>query len=85
MGNFSVVGQKLDGYVNNQIYQRQKIHGKSLRNDSDIQFLSNRNAWLKLARHFLLLTLKQPFQYIRNKKTYNRSNNSHNNSKKHIV
>jgi hypothetical protein len=49
MGNFSVVGQKLDGYVNNQIYQRQKIHGKSLRNDSDIQFLSNRNAWLKLA------------------------------------
>ena len=49
MGNFSVIGQKLEGYVREQIYQRQKIHGKVIRNDSDIQFLNNRNAWLKLA------------------------------------
>ena len=55
MGNFSVIGQKLEGYVREQIYQRQKIHGKVLRNDSDIQFLSNRNAWLKLASGVFLM------------------------------
>ena len=45
----NLIGQAFDKYVNKQIKRRQKIQGKSERTLDEIQYLSNRNAWIKLA------------------------------------
>ena len=56
----NVVGEGLDGYVNNQINQRQLIHGKNQRTRKDIQYLNNRNAWVKLASGVFLENTTTP-------------------------
>ncbi len=45
----AIIGESLDGYVDNQIKVRQELQGKKIRNNTDISLLSNTNAWLKLA------------------------------------
>jgi hypothetical protein len=55
----NVVGQNVERYVNEQINQRQKVHGKLSRSNSDIQYLNNRNAWVKLASGVFLEDKKE--------------------------
>ena len=45
----NLLGKPFEDYVNEQIERRQKIQGKSERTLDEIQYLSNRNAWIKLA------------------------------------
>jgi hypothetical protein len=45
----NLIGEPFEDYVNEQIKRRQKIQGKSERTLDEIQYLSNRNAWIKLA------------------------------------
>jgi hypothetical protein len=45
----NLIGEPFEDYVNGQINRRQKIHGKSNRTLDEIQYLSNKNAWVKLA------------------------------------
>ena len=45
----NLIGEPFEDYVNNQIKRRQKIQGESNRSLDEIQYLSNRNAWIKLA------------------------------------
>lgn len=45
----AIIGESLEGYVDNQIRVRQELQGKKIRNNTDISLLSNTNAWLKLA------------------------------------
>ena len=45
----SIIGESFDGYVQSQIEIRQRLHGKKNRNNSDLNVLSNQNAWIKLA------------------------------------
>ena len=43
------IGEPFEDYVNGQIIARQKLQGESQRSQDQIQYLSNRNAWIKLA------------------------------------
>lgn len=49
----NVVGEPIEDFVDKQIGVRQKAqfggYGNSLRNDDQLKYLSNRNAWVKLA------------------------------------
>ena len=45
----SIIGEPISGEVATQIYIRQNLHGKQTRTNTDINLLSNTNAWLKLA------------------------------------
>ena len=45
----AIIGESLEGYVDNQIKVRQELQGKLKRSRTDISLLSNTNAWLKLA------------------------------------
>lgn len=45
----SIIGESFDDYVQSQIEIRQRLHGKKNRNNSDLNVLSNQNAWIKLA------------------------------------
>lgn len=45
----NLIGEPFEDYVNKQIKRRQKIQGESNRSLDEIQYLSNRNAWIKLA------------------------------------
>ena len=48
----NIIGEEFNKYVVDQINSRQKIQGKGLdgkRSPEDIQYLSNKNAWIKLA------------------------------------
>ncbi len=47
-----IVGEPFKDYVNNQITQRQKVHGSgfgSTRSQKDLVYLNSRNAWVKMA------------------------------------
>ena len=46
MGN--VLGEPFKKYVQEQILQRQEIHGKINRSQKDITYLNSKNAWVKL-------------------------------------
>lgn len=48
----NIIGEEFQKYVLDQIQSRQVMHGKgmdSVRSSSDINYLSNRNAWIKMA------------------------------------
>ncbi len=45
----SIIGESFEGYVKSQINTRQILHGKKSRSNSDLNLLSNQNAWVKLA------------------------------------
>jgi hypothetical protein len=45
----SIIGESFEGYVKSQINTRQILHGKKIRSNSDLNLLSNQNAWVKLA------------------------------------
>ncbi len=45
----NLIGEPFEDYVNKQIKHRQKIQGKSERSLDEIQYLSNKNAWIKMA------------------------------------
>ena len=45
----SIIGESFEGYVKSQINTRQILHGKKNRSNSDLNLLSNQNAWVKLA------------------------------------
>lgn len=45
----SIIGESFEGYVQNQIELRQTLQGKKTRTNSDLNILSNQNAWIKLA------------------------------------
>ena len=48
--NGNLLGGAFSDYVNDQIKARQKLHGKKYnRSNQEIQYLSSRNAWIKLA------------------------------------
>ena len=54
----NIIGQPFDERVLKEISRRQKIHGSGLNNKrtpQQIQFLNNRNAWLKLASSVYIL------------------------------
>lgn len=47
-----IVGEPFKDYVNNQITQRQKVHGSGFggtRSQKDLVYLNSRNAWVKMA------------------------------------
>ena len=46
MGN--ILGEPFKKYVQEQILQRQEIHGKINRSEDDITYLNSKNAWVKL-------------------------------------
>jgi hypothetical protein len=46
MGN--ILGEPFKKYVQEQIIQRQEIHGKINRSEDDITYLNSKNAWVKL-------------------------------------
>ena len=46
MGN--ILGEPFKKYVQEQILQRQEIHGKVNRSEDDITYLNSKNAWVKL-------------------------------------
>lgn len=46
MGN--ILGEPFKKYVQEQILQRQKIHGQINRSEDDITYLNSKNAWVKL-------------------------------------
>ena len=55
----SIIGEPTERYVVNQVKSRQKIYGKGINNNStrtaqDIQYLNNRNAWIKMASSVLV-------------------------------
>ena len=45
----SIIGESISKDVDAQIKIRQDLHGKQTRTNTDINLLSNTNAWLKLA------------------------------------
>jgi hypothetical protein len=45
----NLIGEPFKDYVNNQIKLRQEKQGKFSRSLEEIQYLSNKNAWIKLA------------------------------------
>jgi len=45
----SIIGESFEGYVKSQINTRQILHGKKNRTNTDLNVLSNQNAWVKLA------------------------------------
>jgi hypothetical protein len=45
----NLIGEPFEDYVNNQIKLRQKKQGGSSRSLEEIQYLSNKNAWIKMA------------------------------------
>ena len=55
----SVIGEPTPGFVTAQVKIRQKTYGKgyigSTRSNEDIQFMNNRNAWIKMASSYLHL------------------------------
>ena len=44
----SIIGEKFEAYVQEQIRIRQFLQGQSNRSNSDIEILSNQNCWIKL-------------------------------------
>ena len=49
----NIIGEEFQEYVLDQIQSRQKLQGKGIdgtpRSAQDINYLSNRNAWIKMA------------------------------------
>ena len=44
----SIIGEQFDEYVQRQILTRQSLHGLKTRNNTQLNVLSNQNAWLKM-------------------------------------
>ena len=44
----SIIGESFESWVQTQIQVRQNLHGRKRRSNTDLQVLSNQNAWLKL-------------------------------------
>ena len=44
----SIIGEQFDNFVQNQILTRQSLHGLKTRSNSQLNVLSNQNAWLKM-------------------------------------
>ena len=44
----SIIGEKFEAYVQEQIRIRQFLQGQSNRSNPDIEILSNQNCWIKL-------------------------------------
>ena len=67
MGN--LLGEPFKKYVNDQIRIRQKIHGKkNNRTTQEIQYLSSKNAWVKLASAVMVNEDRiKPILFIREK------------------
>ena len=44
----SIIGEQFDAFVQKQILTRQSLHGLNTRNNTQLNVLSNQNAWLKM-------------------------------------